>query len=195
MRIPNIITAGDSPSWTDNAFQRGDGSNVSAAGGWALSYVFRGPIPAANLTLAGTPQGSGWLFSLSSAQSAAFNPTPAKSVWYWQAVATLASDKATAGDGTLTVKAGVATLDPAAAYDGRSPAEIVLANIEKEIAARVNGGASVEYTIGTRSLKKEPLTALMTLRSQYRTIVQRERRAQGLANGMGNPGRIGVRFK
>ena len=39
------------------------------------------------------------------------------------------------------------------------------------------------------------MSALMALRSQYRLIVSRERRAQQIANGLGNPQRLGVKFK
>jgi hypothetical protein len=194
MRIPSIITAGDSPTWVDNSFSRSDGTPVSAPT-WSLTYTFRGPVAAGNLSLPGTAQGSGWLFALTAAETAAFNATPANAVWYWQAVASMGGQNVTAGDGQLTVKAGVALLSAGVAYDGRSPAEVVLANIEKEISSRISGGASVEYSIGTRSLKRETLSALMSLRSQYRLIVARERTSQAIANGLGNPGRLGVRFK
>ena len=52
----------------------------------------------------------------------------------------------------------------------------------------------IEYTIGNRSLKKEPMAALLELQSRYQLIVSRERRAQQIANGLGNPQRLGVRF-
>jgi hypothetical protein len=190
MRIPSSIIAGDSAQWQDVAFQDGLGANVGSAD-YALTYSLRGPGPVLDLT--GTSQGTGWAFSLTPEQSAPLNPGPANAIWYWQAYATKTGVRLTAGDGTLVVRpnlAGVTTT-----FDGSSPAEKILKAIETEIAARINGGATVEYTIGTRSLKKEPLAALLALRSTYRTIVSRERRGQMIKNGLGNPGRVGVRFK
>ncbi len=194
MKIPAKITAGDTVKWTDQSFTRSsDGLVVSAAGGWTLAYSLRGPVAGADL--AGTANGTGWDFTLDSTVSAALNATPAQAVWYWQARATLAGVSVTAGDGTLVVKPNLANLTTGTIFDGRSLAEATLSAIDAEITARITNGASVDYTIGNRSLKKEPLAALMALRTQYRLIVRNERRSQSIANGLGNPSRVGVRFK
>lgn len=195
MRIPPNLTAGDSASWQDIAFTRADSTAVSSAGGWALTYSLRGQVVAGNIDLLGVAQGSGWKTSLTAAQSAALNTTPGTVVWYWQAFATLGAERATAGEGTLLVKPNISALATNVTFDGRSPAETTLAAIESEISARINNGASLEYSIGNRSLKREPLTTLLTLRSSYRLMVSRERRSQAIANGLGNPSRVGVRFK
>lgn len=88
----------------------------------------------------------------------------------------------------------LAALASSAAFDGRSQAETDLAAVRAEITARISGGATLEYTIGSRSLKKEPMTALVEIEQRCLRIVARERRAAGAANGLGNPGRISVRF-
>jgi hypothetical protein len=190
MRIPSFITAGDTATWSDIAFQDGLGNNVSGID-YSLTYSFRGPATALDLT--GASQGTGWLFTMSATQSAALNAGAASTIWYWGAYATKGSVRLTAGDGTLVVKPNLAALNTV--FDGSSQAEKILSAIQAEIAARITGGATVEYTIGTRSLKKEPMSALMTLRSQYLIIVSRERRGQAIKNGLGNPSRVGVRFK
>jgi hypothetical protein len=190
MRIPSNIIAGDSAQWIDTAFADGLGASVDS-GTYALTYALRGPAPV--LDLVGTSQGTGWAFSLSPAQSAALNTGMASAIWYWQAFAAKAGVRLTAGDGTLVVKPNIAALSTT--YDGASQGEKILTAIENEIQARINGGATLEYTIGTRSLKKEPMSELLKLRSAYRNIVARERRGQMIKNGMGNPGRVGVRFK
>ena len=64
-----------------------------------------------------------------------------------------------------------------------------------ELTARVSGGLTLEYTIGSRSLKKEPTASLMALEQRCLRIIARERNAQAAANGLGNPKRLGVRFK
>lgn len=190
MRIPSNIIAGDSAQWVDVAFADGLGAPVGSPL-YALTYALRGP--GAVLDLTGTPQGTGWAFALTPAQSAALNIGMANAVWYWQAYASKANVRLTAGDGTLVVRPNLVALN--ATYDGSSPGEKILAAIETEIAARVNGGATLEYTIGNRSLKKEPMSELLKLRSAYRNMVARERRGQMIKNGLGNPARVGVRFK
>lgn len=194
MRIPGILTAGDSLSWVDYAFGDALGASVDS-GSYSLAYSFRGPIAGAGVDVVGTPKGTGWSFALTTAQSAAMNTGTAAQTWYWQAAATKAGVRVTAGDGSLLVKPNLAGLAAgSSSFDGTSPAEKILAAIEAEILARTTGGMTVEYTIGNRSLKKEPMAALIALRSTYKLVVSRERRGQQIANGLGNPGRVGVRF-
>lgn len=193
MKIPAIITAGDSATWIDDPFNDNQGNGVSS-GAYTLGYSFRGPSGTGGVDLAGTTSGSGWQLTLSTAQSAAMNSGATAQTWYWQAYATKSGVRITAGEGTLYVKPNLVGLTVSTTFDGTSKAEQVLAAIEAEILARTTGGMTLEYTIGNRSLKKEPATTLLALRSQYRLIVSRERRAQSIANGLGNPGRIGIRF-
>jgi hypothetical protein len=194
MNIPGILTAGDSLSWVDYAFSDSLGSSVDS-GSYSLAYSFRGPIAAAGIDVVGTVKGNGWGFTLTTAQSAAMNVGATPQTWYWQAFATKTGVRITAGDGSLYVKPNLSGLAAGSSlFDGTSPAEKILAAIEAEITARATGGMTLEYTIGTRSLKKEPITALLALRTQYKLIVSRERRGQQIANGLGNPGRVGVRF-
>jgi len=195
MRIPGILTAGDSLSWTDYAFGDSLGVVVDSSS-YTLTYSFRGPAAAGGVDIVGTAKGSGWTFTITPTQSAAFNTGSTPLTWYWQAAATKAGVRVTAGDGSLFVKPNLAGLTAGSAtFDGTSQAEKILAAIEAEISARATGGMTLEYTIGNRSLKKEPMNALLQLRSTYKMIVARERRAQQIANGLGNPGRVGVRFK
>jgi hypothetical protein len=191
MKIPSIIIAGDSAQWRDVAFQDGLGNVVSSVD-YTLTYSFRGPR--SPLNLAGTPQGSGWQFNLSTTDSAALNAGKSVETWYWQATAAKTGARLTAGEGTLAVRANLPAMTTAG-FDGRSQAEKDLAAVRSEISARINNGASIEYTIGNRSLKREPMTALVEIEQRCLRIVQRERRSQSIANGLGNPGRVGVRFK
>ena len=194
MRIPATLTAGDTATWTDLPFADGNGATVDATA-YALTYSLRGPVAAAGFDLQATASGTGWLFSLAAAQTAALNATGAVQRWYWQAWASKSGARITAGAGTLLVKPNLAGLDVAATYDGRSPAEQILATVEAAILARTNGDLVTEYTIGTRSLRKEPITELLALRDRYRLIVAREAKAKAIAAGLGNPSRMGVRFR
>lgn len=194
MRIPSTLTAGDSTTWTDYPFNDTAGNAIDS-GLWSLAYAFRGPVAGAGIDVVGTPQGSGWSFAITVAQSAAFNTGGTPNTWYWQGAATKTGSRVTAGDGMLYVKPNLAGITAGSAiFDGSSKAEQTLTAIDAEISARINGGATLEYTIGNRSLKKEPMTALLELRSRYQLIVSRQRRGQQIANGLGNPSRVGVRF-
>lgn len=193
MRIPSLITAGDTAAWVDTAYADGLGASVNS-GSYGLTYSLRGPIAAGNIDIVGTAQGTGWALALTSAQTAALNNTAANQTWYWQAFATKTLTRITAGVGTLLVKPNVAGLSTAAAYDGRSPAEQDLVAVRAEISARLAGGATLEYTIGQRSLKKEPMAALVAIEQRCVRIVARERQAAAAANGLGHKGRLTVRF-
>lgn len=193
MRIPPFITAGDSAAWIDYPFADALGNPVDATA-YTLSYSLRGPSAVGNVDITGSAQGTGWSFALTTAQSAALNTGTTVATWYWQAYAAKAGVRLTAGEGQLVVRPNLAGIG-AATFDGRSQAEQILSTVEAAIAARINGDAVTEYTIGSRSLKKEPMAELIKLRDRYRLIVSRQRKAQQIANGLGNPSRLGVRFK
>ena len=59
----------------------------------------------------------------------------------------------------------------------------------------IKGGAIQDYKIGTRSAKKYDLAELMVLKGEYAAIVAREKQAETMANGLGNPRALYVRFK
>jgi len=192
MEIPSIIVAGDSVTWVDQPFADGQGNTVDSS--YTLTYALRGPAGVTGLDVAGVAQSSAWKLTLSAAQTAALNSTAGSLTVYWHATATKSGARVTAGTGTVVVRPNVAGIAAATAFDGRSQAELDLAAIRAEISARISGGATIEYTIGTRSLKKEPMAALVELEQRCLRIVAREKRAAAAANGLGNPGRTGVRF-
>lgn len=191
MQIPAVIFAGDTPTWTDPSYVDAQGNSISSQT-YGLTYSLRGP--STGLDLAGTSSGSGWKFAFTTAQTAALNAGSADAIWYWQAVATKSGYRATAGSGTLRVRPNVNGLAAGATFDGRSQAEIDLAAVRAEMSARISGGATVEYTIGTRSLKKEPMAALIEMEQRLLRMIRRQKAQTAAANGLGNPGRIGVRF-
>ena len=51
-----------------------------------------------------------------------------------------------------------------------------------------------EYTIGGRSLKRYKMGELLQLRDNLKAEVDRERRAEKVRQGLGNPGVTRVRF-
>ena len=80
------------------------------------------------------------------------------------------------------------------AYDGRSQVEKDLETIETAIRTLISGGAIKEYKIGNRNAKKYELAELLTLKSQYKVELVREKQAETMANGLGNPRATFVRF-
>jgi hypothetical protein len=191
MRIPQRITAGDQVDWTELSFVVPTGRSI-AAPEYQLRFSIRGPIAAAKLDLDGQARGTSWDFQMTGAQSAALNTGVAQVIWFWSAYATRGAERATAGAGRLLVLPNLAELP--GAFDGRSKNEQALESVEKQIDARAKKDLVAEYTIGSRSLKKEPLQVLLDLRRHYRKLVRNERKAQAMKNGSGNPGSLGVRF-
>ena len=190
MNIPSKLTAGDSASWSDVSFSTPDGRAISAMD-YTLSYSLRGP--GAPVDLSSVANGSGWKTSLTTAQSTPLNPTAAAVTWFWQAYATKSGERVLAGEGSITIKPNLAALT--GTFDGRSKAEQDLAAVKQEISNRISGGGTIEYSIGSRQLKKEPVSELLKLQDRLQMIVNRERTAQRVANGLGNPGKVMVRFK
>lgn len=191
MNIPPIIVQGDSVTWRDTPTQDNLGNTISSPN-WALSWYFSGPTI---LTVSSTAYSGGWETSLTAAQTAALTAVATAGAtpnYFWQATASYGALKITIGTGTLLVQKNLATAT--AGYDGRTQAEQDLAAVQTEIRARVSGGATVEYQIGSRRLRKEPMTALLELESRYKLIVSKERQAQSIANGLGDPRNTYVRF-
>lgn len=188
MRIPEKLIAGDSITWADDAAVDNMGNAISSPT-WSLTYYVRGEVHH-GLTLVGVASGGGWETTITAAQSA----TLPAGVFYWQAAASSGIERITLGQGVITIEPNLAYTGNPAAFDGRSEAEQVLAAIDAEIKARATGGTAEEYTIGNRSLKKTPMRDLVALQSRYKSIVVRERQAQKIAQGLGNPRAMYVRF-
>ena len=80
------------------------------------------------------------------------------------------------------------------AFDGRSQSQKDLDACQAAIRSLMSGGAVQEYRIGTRSLKRYDLAELLALESRLKAQVARESKAAMIANGLGNPHNLFVRF-
>jgi hypothetical protein len=179
------ITKGDSAQWDDVPFRDSTGRSYDALS-WTLRYELRGPT---RLTLNAVANGPGWRTTLDLAASGGL----VAGTYFWAAYASKAGERATVGTGQLVVKPDLASV-AVDGYDGRSQAQKDLDAINAAISARATGGAVQEYTIQDRSVKFMPMTELLALKSRYEAIVRRERQGEALANGLGTPGRVLVRF-
>lgn len=189
MNIPSELRAGDTIQWRDVEGADNLGNVISSAD-YVLTYYLRTNTASEGATVVGTANGTGWQFEIAAATSAAFDAGQ----WYWQAVATKTGSTVTLGSGQLTVLASLSYTGTPGAVDGRSQAQQDLDAVQAAIRAIVAGGVAKEYTIGNRSLKKYDLADLLQLEGKLKAEVKREQMADLIANGLGNPHNLFVRF-
>ena len=190
MNIPSLLTAGDTVAWADVSTTDTLGNPVTSDS-WTLVYYLRTNTASEGATVTGVarPDG-GWDFTISAATTSTFDGGR----WYWQALGTSGSDKLTLGAGTFEVKGSLAYAGTPGAFDGRTQAEKDLEAVQPAIRAIVSGGAVQQYSIGSRSITKMRMEDLLALESRLKAEVNRERAAEKVAAGLGNPGTMFVRF-
>lgn len=176
--------------WRDEPSADVFGNPISSADGWALYYYLRTNTASEGATVTGVAFGSGWELTIAQATTAAFNAGQ----WYWQAEARKSGVHHTVGAGQLTVLAGMSYTGTPGAFDGRSQAQKDLEAVQGAVRSLMAGGAVQEYKVGMRSLKRYDLPDLLALESRLKAEVAREQKANMIANGLGNPHSVFVRF-
>jgi hypothetical protein len=189
MSIPTVIRAGDTVVWTDRSGRDNLGNPVTSAD-YSLTYYLRTNATSEGATVVGTPENDGWRLTIPAATSANFDA----GVWFFQAVAAGNGQTLTLGAGQFTVEASLAYSGQPGAYDGRSQAQKDLDAVQAAMRAMISGGAVQRYTIGNRELWKMTVADLMALESKLKADVAREKKAELIANGLGNPHAVFVRF-
>ena len=189
MNIPSEIRAGDTVKWRDNSSNDVFGNEIKSDD-WTLKYYLRTNERPSGHTSTGTAYSTGWEFTISASDSAGFEP----GTWYWQAIATKSSEKITLGYGNLTVEAALEYSGTPGLFDGRSQAKKDLEAVQTAIRTLIAGGAVQEYKIGNRNLKRYDLPDLIQLEGRLKAEVKREDQAELIANGLGNPRNMFVRF-
>jgi len=190
MTFPAEIRAGDLIQWRLAATQDVFGNSISSPD-WSVIYYLRtnsGPLGA---TVNSSAFNDGFQFSIASNVSSTF----VKGDWYYQAVANKSgAEKQTIATGAFKVLPSLEFSGTANNFDGRSQVEKDLETIQAAIRNIVSGGVVQEYKIGTRSAKKYELSELIMLESRYKAELIREKQAELIANGLGNPRATFVRF-
>lgn len=188
MKIPAQVTNGDTVRWLDYPTTDVFGLPIDSST-HTLVYFIRANASDAAETVTSTAQGSDWLFTWTVNEATT-------GTYYWQAQATKISDssKTTLGSGQVAVLPSLAYTGTAAAYDGRSQAQKDLEAVQAAIRTLLAGGATKEYRIGNRSIKRYDLAELIQLEGQLKAQVARENQAEMIANGLGNPRNMFVRF-
>lgn len=196
MNIPAQIRAGDTVTWRDEATRDNLGQPIDGSTHGVTYYLRTNHnhqgATVAGVTVPGTPSGTGWTFTIAKTTTDGF----VADTWFWQAVATanVGGAVTTIGAGQLTVLEGLDYTGQPSAFDGRTQAQKDLDAVQAAIRAMISGGAVAEYTIGNRRLKKMELADLLTLEGALKASVKREQAAQLMANGLGNPHNLFVRF-
>ena len=190
MTFPNEIRVGDYVQWRIPASQDVFGNSISSPD-WSVVYYLRtntGPLGA---TINSSAFNDGFQFTIASNVTATFTAGD----WFYQAVANKSgAEKQTIYTGQFKVLESLEYSGTAVNYDGRSQVEKDLATIQIAIRNIISGGAIQEYKIGTRTAKKYELSELIQLESRYKAELVREKQAEMIANGLGNPRATFVRF-
>ena len=190
MTFPNEIRTGDYVQWRIPASQDVFGNSISSPD-WSVVYYLRtntGPLGA---TINSSAFNDGFQFTIASNVTATFTA----GTWFYQAVANKSgAEKQTIYTGQFKVLESLEYSGTAVNYDGRSQVEKDLATIQIAIRNIISGGAIQEYKIGTRTAKKYELSELIQLESRYKAELVREKQAEMIANGLGNPRATFVRF-
>jgi hypothetical protein len=189
VNIPSHLQAGDTIQWRDEATTDNLGNLIDSST-WSVTYWLRTNTATEAASVVGSTYGSGWAFSISSAVSAEFNA----GTWYWQAIASRTGAVVTLGSGSSTVTPLLSYAGTAPAYDGRTQAQKDLDAVQLAIRTLLNGGSVKEYRINQRSIKRYDLAELLQLEAKLKADVKREEAAQLMANGLGNPRNMFVRF-
>lgn len=189
MNIPSEIRAGDTIQWRDVEGADNLGNVISSAD-YTLTYWLRTNTASEGASVVGTAYGTGWEFTIAANISNGFDAGQ----WYWQAIASKTGSIITLGSGQLQVLPVLSYAVTPGAFDGRSQAQKDLDAVQAAIRAITAGGVVKEYSIGNRSLKKYDLADLLQLEGKLKAEVKREQMADLIANGLGNPHNLFVRF-
>ena len=190
MTFPSEIRAGDLIQWRLPSTQDVFGNSISSPD-WSVIYYLRTNTVPIGATVTSSAFNDGFQFSITSNVSSTF----IKGDWFYQAVANKSgNEKQTIATGSFKVLPTLEFSGNAVHFDGRSQVEKDLELVETAIRNIVSGGAIQEYKIGTRNAKKYELSELLVLKSQLKVELVREKQAETIANGLGNPRATFVRF-
>lgn len=192
MLFPSKIRAGDFIQWKLNATNDVYGNPISSPD-WTVTYFLRTNKSKVGTSVNSTADGDDFKFEIPSTTTEQF----VDGDWFYQAIANKSGNqKQTIATGKFEVLPSLefsgSTPKP---FDGRSDTRKTLDLINKAIDDVMRNGGVQEYKIGTRSAKKYELGELYILKTQYTAQLRLEEQAETMANGLGNPRAMFVRFK
>jgi hypothetical protein len=189
MTVPATIRAGTTVRWVEPPAVDLDG-NAATSATWTLISYLRTNTASEGAAVTGTARSDGgWDMAITATTSSAFDA----GTWYWETRATSGATVLTVGAGTTQVLPGLSYAGTPGAFNGQSQAEQDLVAVQAAIRAIVSKGAK-QYSIGSRSFTTNDLGQLMEREAQLKAIVARERAAEKVAAGLGDPRSLFVRF-
>lgn len=189
MTVPAEIRAGTTIQWIEPAGVDLNGDAATSAS-WTLTTYLRTDVNHEGATVVGTARSDGgWNMAISASTTTGFDA----GTWYWQTRLTSGALVVPYGNGTTTVLPSLYYAGQPDAFDGRSQAEQDLEAVQLAIRELIAKKAK-QYTIGSRSFTAHDLGQLMQREAQLKAIVARERAAEKVAQGLGNPSNLFVRF-
>ena len=190
MTIPSKVRAGDILQWRDSETEDVFGNAITSTD-WSVTYYLRTNTASEAATVTSTAYLSGWQFTVASSVTTNFDAGN----WFFQAVAAKSGqEKQTILSGQFEVLPSLVYSGSASAFDGRSQIRKDLDQVQTAIRAVASGGGVKEYKIGTRSAKKYDLADLLQLEATLKAELAREEASEKIANGLGNPRQLFVRF-
>ena len=190
MTIPSKVRAGDILQWRDSETEDVFGNAITSTE-WSVTYYLRTNTASEAATVTSTAYLSGWQFTVASSVTTNFDAGN----WYFQAVAAKSGQETqTILSGQFEVLPSLAYSGSATAYDGRSQIRKDLDQVQTAIRTVASGGGVKEYKIGSRSAKKYDLAELFQLEAKLKAELAREETKEKIANGLGNPRNLFVRF-
>ena len=192
MKFPKTFRAGDYVQWrlpstTDNF------NDPISSPDWSVTYYFRTIAEFEGASTTSTAYLDGFQFSLASNVTETFEVGS----WFYQAVADKSgAQKQTIATGQFKVLPSLSfSGSNPEAIDGRTQLQKDYDAIEETIRALISGGLVKKYKIGNRDVEKYELTELIMLRDKYKAMLVREKKAEMIANGLGNPHNLYVRTR
>jgi len=189
MPVPATIRAGTTVQWIEPAALDLDG-NAATSSTWTLTTYLRFNAANEGATVVGTARADGgWDNSISATTTDGFDA----GIWRWESRVSSGAVVISIGAGTFEALRSLAYAGSPGAFDGRSQAEQDLEAVQSAIRAIVSRGAR-SYTIGSRSYTTQDLSELMAREAQLKAIVNREKTAERIAAGLGDPRNLYIRF-
>jgi len=188
--LPNIIVAGTTIEWVDEATTAGINETISSPD-WTLEYYLRTNTASEGHTVTGTQyvNSTGWQFIISSTDSANFDAGN----WFWAARAFKSGKVFEIGTGELEVRQSLQYSGTPAAIDNRTQTEKDLDAVTACIRAIIEDKAQ-EYSIGNRTFKRVDIKELRAREAELKSRVASEKRYSYISQGLGDPKNLYVRF-
>lgn len=181
--IPASFTAGDLVTWTQERAPEGT---------TAITAYLRTNAASGATVAASGPVNGVWTFTLPSATTALLTPGD----WRLQEVASTPTGHVTVNNASFSITRSLAYVGDPTAVDLRSQAQQDLDAVDAAIRALTTGAQ--EYWIGNsgngRKVRRADLAELIKWRDRLKAQVAAEKRAEDIANGLGDGRRLYVRF-